>query len=479
MDDRNKGYNMTNDVLDLCSSDEENPGRQIEFLAQVIDLEITSTNPKVASRPQVVNLLDSDEDENDLDQKPAAKPRSRNLARKRARVSQGEIIDLESLSPQRDNKFPQPRNTGILTPPDFSNLVQVVPASPNRISSLDRVLEVFPDVDRNHAQKTLRDFNNHVEMVLSLLAEGSYPRSKHNTQKTAPFASINLAASVLVKRNKVHPKYDFMSRSSFEPSPIYIQEATKQLLHEFPFVSIHGMKALLQKQLNHYTIVRVEILNALKGSSTKAGATTEDNEVKQFQSLKIVWATKRPTPEQSNRIGPQYCVKRVIPRPIPVITDTILKEEIHYAKLQLEEWMQSMEQRIKRQEARKRSEKVGSGVECACCFDKVPIEEMVACRNEGHLFCADCIQNYADTQVFSNGSLGVVKATGKPSCELLCCDSSGCQSGFQEEHLQKALSLKTLEKYHELVFRAIIEAAGIQEEMWYVVISLGNKTHWN
>jgi hypothetical protein len=161
-------------------------------------------------------------------------------------------------------------------------------------------------------------------------------------------------------------------------------------------------------------------------------------------------------------------MKRFVRRPLPTLTDPILKDEVQHAQHQFETWMEAMDEKQKRQEARKRSELSGNGMECGCCFGKVPIEEMVACRNEGHLFCTDCIQRYADTQIFSNGSLGVIKATRKQSCELLCCDASGCQSGFYEEHLQRTLNVKTLERYTELQFRASIEAAGLSEEIWYV-----------
>jgi hypothetical protein len=105
-------------------------------------------------------------------------------------------------------------------------------------------------------------------------------------------------------------------------------------------------------------------------------------------------------------------------------------------------------------------------MECSCCFGDVAIEEMVACRDEGHLFCVDCIQRYAESQIFSSGNLGTDKKTGKPALELMCCHGDGCQSAFQEAHLQKALPFKTLEKYNELQFQAAIEQAGMHQDLW-------------
>lgn len=473
-------------MFDLCSSDEEEEqGRKLPASNNhhaVIDLERPTNEPRVLqtaaqnfarASAEVVSILDNDEgdndgnaadDDNDLDRKPAA----RRLPRKRGNNHQ-DIVDLISVSPPMASRntpstvAKRPRQNH-----SIADVVQVVAAPPQKPKTpLERVFEVFPDVERNHAEKVLRECNNNLDMVLSILAERSYPRSKHYVDTPSSTGGF-VSGSVVVKRTKVQPKYDYMSASSFEPSSTYIEEAVAQLSYEFPFTRMDGMKALYREGKSHYSIVRNRILDVLKGVQGKnAASSTEDEEIKQFQRFKPVWASRWPTEGQRIAIGMNRCLTRKPQRrAAPSITDPILKDEIQYAQWQLDEWTLEMEERIKRQEARKRSERSGCGVECGCCFDQVPIEEMVACRQEGHLFCGDCIQSYANTAVFSNGSLGVVKATGKLSCELLCCDSSGCQSPFHEEHLQKALSVKTLEKYNELQFRASIEAAGLQEEIW-------------
>jgi hypothetical protein len=457
---------MADNVLDLCSSDEEDQRRVRRRQAP-------------ARAPQLVSLLDDDDvaadnDDTDLDRKPAARqtPRKRGhgATTSTCKRTPPDVVDLISEWPQLNRKIP-PATAAKRPSQDISHFMEVLPPPPPKKpkTPLERVFEVFPDVELNHAEKVLRECSNNLETVLSILAERAYPKSKHNAT-TPSSAGIPVAGSVVVKRTKVQPKYDYMSASSFEPSNMYSEEAVARLLYDFPFLRSDAMKTLCRQGKNHYSIVRKGILDVLKGVSKKAAAaaasSTDEEELKQFQRFKPVWTTKRPTEAQRQAFGTNRCLKRSTRRAEPSISDQILKEEVHHAQWQLDEWMLAMEERIKRQEARKRSEKSGSGVECGCCFDRVPIEEMVSCRQEGHLFCGDCIQSYADTAVFSNGSLGVVKATGKPSCELLCCDSSGCQSAFPEEHLQRALPVKTLEKLNELTFRATIEAAGLQEEIW-------------
>ena len=443
-----------NEPVDLCisSSDDDEDERKLSSATRGVDPPAAETrNPT-----SITDLTESD-DGKDLGGKPAAQRRSR-AQRKRNR--RGDVINLVSLSPilPGASLARKPQR-------EMLDFVEVAKEAPNTKTPLQRVLEVFPDVDHTHAEKVLRDCKTNLEMVLSILAERSYPKSK--LYASIPKSAVGATTSVFVQRTKKQPKYDYTAPSSFEPSETYFKEAMKQLRYEFPFVNASGIRQFLKEEKKHYSIVRNRLLKTLReaGNAAQPG---EDKEIQEYQNIKPVWATKVLSRKQKKSIGTEHCAKRIVRLRAPTISDPILKEEVAYAQVQLEDWMLSVEEKIRRQEARKRSENSGSGVECGCCFDRVPIEEMVACRNEGHLFCADCIQSYANTAVFSNGSLGVVKATGKPSCELLCCDSSGCQSGFHEEHLEKVLSIKTLDKYNELQFRANMEAAGMSEEIWYV-----------
>jgi len=340
----------------------------------------------------------------------------------------------------------------------------------------ERVWEVFPDVATDHVDRLLRDCLGSVEMVTSILSDGSYPRNKPEEGQSAPRKGPpSLASSVLVRRHRaVKPLYDYTSASSFQVTLEYREEAVHMLLYEFPFIRGDSRQKWFRDHQQRFTLVRNHILEILKQTPSRTARNTPNNnhqqdpELLQFRALKPVWATKRPSADHVERLGDKHCMKRFVRRPQPTLTDPILIDEVQYAQHQLEAWMDAMDEKQKRYDARTRADRVGNGVECGCCFDKVPIEEMVACRNEGHLFCMDCIQRYAETQIFSNASLGVIKATGRQACELLCCDASGCQSGFLEEHLQRTLNVKTLERYTELQFRASIEAAGMSEEIWYV-----------
>jgi hypothetical protein len=84
----------------------------------------------------------------------------------------------------------------------------------------------------------------------------------------------------------------------------------------------------------------------------------------------------------------------------------------------------------------------GTAISCSCCFNEFTLEEMVACREEGHLFCTDCVANYAENQIFGAGNFGTDRRTKKPAMELLCMHADECSSGFPLAQLQKALYKK-------------------------------------
>jgi hypothetical protein len=83
-------------------------------------------------------------------------------------------------------------------------------------------------------------------------------------------------------------------------------------------------------------------------------------------------------------------------------------------------------------------------LECNCCFVDFNFEEMVSCRS-GHLFCKTCLQRHTEQRVFGLGNFGVKSSTsnGKAkACEILCMHPDGCNSGFHDGQLRRALSEK-------------------------------------
>ena len=155
----------------------------------------------------------------------------------------------------------------------------------------------------------------------------------------------------------------------------------------------------------------------------------------------------------------------MIPRQVPrvaAISDKILLEEIGFVKKKESEWMEEVNMRLARKQNRAAAEKAGATIECPCCCFDVAVDEMIACRDEGHLFCVDCLKRFAENQIFTMGSFGVDPKTKKPATDLLCMHSDGCSSGFDIAHLRKALPDQIMAKYNELQYRAAVDAAGIE-----------------
>ena len=387
-----------------------------------------------------------------------------NNTNKRGRGSGIEIIDIENDSKKPATKAARTNHDG---PAQNQNFQPTTTPTPQ--TSLQKVQEIFPDVDRTHATQLLATHNDDVAMVMSYLSEANYPKQKND----API-SYTHSSSVVVKRpasyqNHSEPKLDYQSQSSFEPTNIYCTEVAHLLSCEFPFLKQLPLKALIKKYDSHYTLVRQHLHNLIVGRKYPAntkGFKSEEEEERYYHALKNVLASKTLTKEQRRRLGNSWCLQQPRFPKEPKITSPVLADEVVHGDRKLHAWISTVEERLSRRQARKHSQLEGSAVECPCCCDKVSMDEMVACRAEGHLFCVECIKNYVEAQVFSCGDLGTNKRTQKKSSELLCMHPDGCQSGFHEEHLQKALPLKTLEKYNQLQFQLSIDQAGLGESIW-------------
>ncbi|KAF5310761.1 hypothetical protein D9619_007644 [Psilocybe cf. subviscida] len=91
----------------------------------------------------------------------------------------------------------------------------------------------------------------------------------------------------------------------------------------------------------------------------------------------------------------------------------------------------------------------GGDIECGCCFGEYTFDKMVQCP-DGHLFCANCISQYAATQL------------GAHNPSLVCMDSSECKLAFPESELRRVLTPKLMELYERLVSQRVIAAAGFE-----------------
>jgi len=322
-----------------------------------------------------------------------------------------------------------------------------------------QILEIFPDADVEALKVLLQQFQNSVPLVLSYMADKPYKKAeKTAAQKSDLLLHMGGDGAVW--------KFNYMSMEAFEPTNDYVQQATDHLLSEFSFLSKPGAQSILQKFKNHYAVTHDKILQAIKGAD-------DDEDAQYNRVLAALEGRGRVVPADLTERTRQICgaasrtptLKKPRKQNCKVaVSNNILEEEIRFVKNKLLEYMETQSKRRERLKAQEEAQKEGTAVECSCCFDSYPFDDMVACREEAHLFCSDCLKMYVQNQVFGQGNLGIDKRTKQPALELLCCyggDAEGCSSGFDRHYLEKALPPKTLKKYDEVQFTVSIQRAGL------------------
>lgn len=157
--------------------------------------------------------------------------------------------------------------------------------------------------------------------------------------------------------------------------------------------------------------------------------------------------------------------KRTKKVPLPIIAHARLVQEINFVQKRLQEFMRIGKERVQREQNKKAAVANNTAVTCSCCFDDNARGDMIECSWNGHLFCVDCLQNYAKNQVFGTGNFGINAETRKPNLDLLCFHPDGCKSNFERAMIEKAFPPDLLKKYDAMQCQISIEAAGLNNEL--------------
>lgn len=455
----------------------------------------------------VIDLCDDSDDDSDIPRvaSPVARwrtaratssPQRSTPQRRRKRsyetlIHDEDVTVLENASNQKPRAKPKnDRDFDDAADDDIKVVKTETPkAPPLPPSPLQQVLEVFPDIQTAHAQKLLQDHKNIAANVIDALLQAgdSYPKEPRTERASATMAS---PGGIMIRRSggDEEPTYNFMSASSFEPSPGYRDQSASKLVWDFPFLTKTGARLLLQKVDFHYAIAHDKIVRAITGSdegkkvacASRGTGDESDIEVQQYKRYKAVSEDMKAVyGAQTDRLVALFGVPALTRkgnfsanpsstrRRVSVnLSDKILIEEIAFVSHKIREWTNEVETTMQRYSARKCAIEEGSALECPCCYEQVAPDELVACQ-DAHLFCLDCLSNYATNKVFSNGSFGVHPETKAPALELLCFHGDGCSSGFDRFMLQKALKPKILERYDELQSQLSLEQAGLRDTIWY------------
>jgi hypothetical protein len=340
-------------------------------------------------------------------------------------------------------------------------------------AELLEILEVFPDINIAFALQLLEQENHDLEQVIDSLTDmnGVYPREDitETTSDSTPTTNRQDEEEAAI----TVPVYDFSSPTSFTPSPTYKVQSVSKLVYDFPFLDHRKANAILDASSSHYALAFDRICNTILA---KVGTPLEPQAGRQFDEMLFDVLSDRNAlkPDEAALLVDIVKIKTrksfLFSLPLllrskasPRVTCPILAEELEYVKEKTQEWKATLEKRIAKRKRREIAMREGTTVTCSCCYDEFPIEDMVSCRNEGHLFCEECLARYVQSQIFGNGSLGV-NQDNEVATEITCCQGD-CSSGFSMWALRKALKDKVLQKYDEMQYQVTIEKAGLSERM--------------
>lgn len=265
-----------------------------------------------------------------------------------------------------------------------------------------------------------------------------------------------------------HWTYDYNDAKSFNPTDSYVEQGHSWLLQFFPFLSSNGAKQILLAQQNHVAKAFDYICKSIQGETVSKEHGDDLLEL-QYTRMNDALVGKPLDTEQKERLAKLSSMSKTgvcrrgkagFKESQTVITDKILQEEVAYIQQTFTEWNSAAQQRLQRNRNQQAAQKNGSDVECPCCCDSFAVGDMIACRDEGHLFCVDCLLGVAKSQIFGSGSLGA--GCSSKSMELRCFHPDGCESGFAREFMQKALPRQILEKYDELQASISVREAALE-----------------
>ena len=412
---------------------------------------VVKANRKAARRGHqvqgvVVDLLDESDTDGDGDVKMVQQGYC--MPTRGRKTSKIYKVDPNESPLQRDEMHLDPRilNAFVTDTSDVVTVRTIPPPNPET-----QVMDVFPDADLLGVKIMLNERGNSASAVIEYMSEHKYPKAEGSNTATK---SLCLAVS-----EEKEWMYDYTSAESFIPTYDYISQATDLLLCDFPFLSKVGASGCMSTCRNRYALCHKMLFEAVKGVGDEI---TQHNRV--VESLN----KKRLNDDQKDRITSllKCCRSPIIktsrPRKKVLISDKVLQDERQYVTSKVHEWMNTQKAREDRELNKKISQRNGTAVECSCCFDSFPFQDMVSC-NAGHLFCLDCIKSFTENLMFGNGNVGVDMETKKLAIELKCFHGDGCNSGFSRSFLQKALPTKTMQKYDEIQCEISIKLAGLTD----------------
>jgi TRIAD3 protein (E3 ubiquitin-protein ligase RNF216) len=278
--------------------------------------------------------------------------------------------------------------------------------------SVKEIKRLFQDVQEKYLKELLRCWEiSPVEDMINkacnyLLETGSYPREEEKL-KDNPSPPANNTTDYLK---------EFSSPMSFS----YETQCINLLENEFPMVSVKDIRAIAYKHKCHYAPTRKyleeKVIEAYQSTTSAGKSRTGKYTSRPFRLLKV--KRRQRVFGFLNSLDPE------------------LQKEIDFIKKYKMDEAEEKDRKMAFILNEEQYEEEGQKIECGCCYGEATFEDMIQCL-DGHLFCVDCLRNYAKEAVFGQG-----KAT-------LSCMTSDCDSTFPMSQLKKTLTSNILSKYED------------------------------
>ena len=366
----------------------------------------------------------------------------------------------QSSTNKRNFSMPGSTNSRSLETESTRSVQTNMPSFPeesknNQLAFLNAVKSLFPQIDNDYLKKLETNYSSLPYITAVQTACDHLLEMKDFPKKRAVGTSECSSAASAKSKSDIDYFKDF---SSFLPWDCR-KQCEQVLLNDFPMISTKDIRRAMLKFNHHYAPTRKFLEETLIALGSTPNSSSVGNSSSPMPSSQTEISQQR-TPvkyEQGvndsfrNSSGSQspgtlnqrpslhsltFLKRKRNLQKIFEPLDLQLQQEINffaaYKLLKSEEDDRKIAFLMNEQEY----EEEGQKIECGCCFGEVVFEEMVQCL-DGHLFCVDCLKNYAKEAVYGSG-----KAT-------LSCMTSDCETTFPISQLKKALPTHILIKYED------------------------------
>ena len=346
-----------------------------------------------------------------------------------------DLSDNEFLEHTRQietNIYLAPRTINVAAP--------AVEVKETELNFLKEVSCMFPQVDEDYL-KQLRNTYSDLPVSVAINNACNLLLEKRDFPKKQSSGILSPECAGPPEKSKEEIDY-FKDFSDAVPWNCRAQCLTV-LQHDFPTLSMKDIRMALSKFNHHYAPARKcleeSILTFGNAQQNASSTNVLSSPFQKSQTAVQVGETStssKSTTTSMNLIRVTFLKRRRSPSKMPLFLEPQLKKEIDFFKSYKLMKSEEEDRKLAFLMNEKEYEDEGQKIECGCCFGEVTFEAMVQCL-DGHLFCADCLKNYAKEAVY-----GSAKA-------MLMCMTDGCESTFPVSQLQKALPVHILTKYED------------------------------